>query len=132
MPSMSDELREIAETAIDALNRGDLDGYLSVIDEDVEFTSMIAEMEGVTYRGHDGVRHWWDTVRGSFQDVQWELLDVSECGNGAVAQIRATGTLGGAGVDQTVWQASTFRDGKLTWWRFFRSEAEARAAAECR
>jgi ketosteroid isomerase-like protein len=129
---MSDELRAIAETAFGALNRGDLDAYLSVIDEDVEFTSMIAEMEGVTYRGHDGVRHWWATVRGSFQDVQWELLDVSECGNGAVAQIRATGTLGGAEVDQTVWQASTFRDGRLTWWRFFRSEHGARVAAECR
>jgi ketosteroid isomerase-like protein len=132
MSPVSLELRTIAETAFRALNTGDLDSYLSVISDDVEFTSMIAEMEGVTFRGHDGVRHWWETVRGSFQDVQWELLDLSECGNGAVAQLRAFGKLGGAEVDQTVWQAATFKDGKLTWWKFFRSESDAIDAAECR
>jgi ketosteroid isomerase-like protein len=131
MPPVSPELWRIAETAFRALNTGDLDAYLTVIADDVEFTSMIAEMEGVTYRGHDGVRHWWETVRGSFQDVQWELLELSECGNGAVAQLRALGRLGGAEVDQTVWQAATFRGGKLTWWQFFRSEIEAIDAAGC-
>lgn len=128
MPPVSAELRRIAETAFDALNSGDLDGYLSVIAEDVEFTSMIAEVEGVTFRGHDGAREWWETVRGSFQDLQWELLDLRECDPGAVANIRASGSLGGLDVDQTVWQAATFRDGKLTWWAFFRTEQEARDA----
>jgi ketosteroid isomerase-like protein len=128
--TVSPELRTIAETAFIALNSGDLDAYLSVIADDVEFTSMIAEMEGQTFRGHEGVRDWWETVRGSFQDVQWELLELRECEPGAVAQVRATGALGGAEVDQTVWQAATFRDGKLTWWRFFRSEQEARATLQ--
>ena len=128
MATVSPQLRTIAETAFEALNSGDLDLYLSVIAEDVEFTSMIAEMEGQTFRGHEGARDWWNTVRGSFQDVKWELLDLRECDPGAVAQIRATGALGGAPVDQTVWQAATFRDGKLTWWRFFRTEQEARDA----
>jgi ketosteroid isomerase-like protein len=128
MPPVSAELRRIAETAFDALNSGDLDGYLSVIAEDVEFTSMIAEVEGVTFRGHDGAREWWETVRGSFQDLRWELLELRECDPGAVANIRASGSLGGLDVDQTVWQAATFRDGKLTWWAFFRTEDEAREA----
>ena len=128
MTTVGPELRTIAATAFRALNSGDLEAYLSVIAEDVEFTSMIAEMEGVTFRGHQGVRDWWETVRGAFQDVQWELLELRECGPGAVAQLRATGALGGAEVDQTVWQAATFRDGKLTWWEFFRSEQEAREA----
>jgi ketosteroid isomerase-like protein len=128
MATVSPQLRTIAQTAFDALNSGDLEAYLSVIVEDAEFTSMIAEMEGQTFRGHEGARDWWGTVRGSFQDVQWELLDLRECAPGAVAQIRATGALGGAPVDQTVWQAATFRDGKLTWWAFFRTEQEAREA----
>lgn len=126
MPQVSPELRTIAETAFRALNSGDLDAYLSVIAADVEFTSMIAEVEGVTFRGHDGVREWWHTVRGSFQDVRWELLELRECEPGAVAKLRASGSLGGVEVDQTVWQAATFRDGKLTWWAFFRTEEEAR------
>jgi SnoaL-like domain len=99
-----------------------------VIAEDVEFTSMIAEVEGATFRGHDGVREWWETVRGLFQDLRWELLELRECEPGAVAHLRASGSLGGAEVDQAVWQAATFEDGKLTWWAFFRTEQEARDA----
>ena len=128
MPPVSAELRTIAETAFQALNSGDLEGYLSVIDEEVQFTSMIAELEGVTFRGHDGAREWWDTVRGSFQDLQWELLELRECPPGGVANIRARGSVAGLDVDQIVWQAATFRDGKLTWWAFFRTEQEARDA----
>ena len=128
MSQVSTELRTIAQTAFTALNSGDLDAYLSVIADDVEFTSMIAEMEGQVFRGHEGVREWWETVRGSFQDLQWELLELRDCKPGAVANLRALGALGGAEVDQTVWQAATFRAGKLTWWAFFRTEEEARAA----
>ena len=62
MATVSPQLRTIAQTAFDGLNSGDLDTYLSVIAEDVEFTSMIAEMEGQTFRGHAGVRQWWDGV----------------------------------------------------------------------
>ncbi len=36
-----------------------------------------------------------------------------------------SGTLAGAPVQQTMWQAAKFRDGKATWWAFFRTEQEA-------
>jgi hypothetical protein len=71
-------------------------------------------------------------VRGLFQDLTWELLELREYEPGAVANLRATGSLGGAEVDQTVWQAATYRDGRLTWWAFFRTEDEARAALAAR
>jgi ketosteroid isomerase-like protein len=80
MPPEPSETRAIAETALRFLNTGDLDGFLAVVADDVEFTSMILEVEATTFRGR---------------------------------------------VDQLVWQAATIRDGKLTWWAFFRSEAEA-------
>ena len=128
MPPVSPELRTIAESAFRALNSGDLEGYLAVIADDVAFTSMIAEVEGVTFRGHEGVREWWKSVRGSFQDLTWELLELRECEEGALANLRAIGSVGGIEVDQTVWQAATFSDGKLTWWAFFRTEDEAREA----
>jgi len=49
------ELSSLAEAAFGALNSGDLDGFMAVAAEDVEFTSMIAEVEGTTFRGHDGI-----------------------------------------------------------------------------
>jgi ketosteroid isomerase-like protein len=132
MPSEPSELRTLAESAFRALNTGDLDGLLALVADDVEFTSMILEMEGVTFRGHEGVRTWWETVRDSFQDVHWELLDLIESDQKAVAKLRAAVALGSGRVDQLAWLAATARDGKLTWWAFFRSEEEALEAVGLR
>jgi ketosteroid isomerase-like protein len=125
MSQASAELRGVAEAAYGAINAGDLDAFLAIAAEDVEFTSMVAEAEGVTFRGHDGVRAWWETIRGAFQGVRWELLDIQGSENRAVARIRITGTMSGVPVEQTMWQAVKLRDGKACWWANFRSEREA-------
>jgi ketosteroid isomerase-like protein len=120
-----EELRATADAVISALNAGDLDAFLEFGSEDVEFTSMVAEAEGTVFRGHEGMRAWWETIRGAFQDVRWELLDVQGSGDHVVAHLRMRGTLGGAPVQQTMWQTLKLREGKATWWAFFRTEAEA-------
>jgi ketosteroid isomerase-like protein len=125
MLQASAEQRALAEAGFGALNSGDLEAFLALIAEDVEFTSMVAEAEGTVFRGHAGVRAWWNTVRGAFEEVRWELLDVRGSGDRAVVHFRMNGTLGGVPVEQTMWQAAVRRDGKLIWWAFFRSEREA-------
>jgi ketosteroid isomerase-like protein len=82
------ELRAMAEAAFGALNSGDLDGFLALATEDVEFTSLVAEVEGTTFQGYDGVRTWWETVRGAFADVRWEVLEVRRYGDGGIADVR--------------------------------------------
>jgi ketosteroid isomerase-like protein len=129
MPNVSAELRAITDTALGALNRGDLETFLTVVADDVEFTSMIAEVEGQTFRGHDGVRTWWSTVAGAFQEVRWELLELEGSSPRGLAKLRAVAEVDGVEVEQMVWQAASLRDGKLEWWAFFRDEHAARAAA---
>ena len=119
------EVRALVEAAYGALNADDLEGFLALVAEDVEFTSMVAEAEGTTFRGHDGVRSWWETVPGAFQDPRWEVLEVRGSPARGVTTFRMTGTLGGVPVAQTMWQAAKLRDGKLSWWAFFRTESEA-------
>jgi ketosteroid isomerase-like protein len=94
MPPEPSELRAIAEAAFRALNSGDLDGFLALVADDAEFTSMILELEDVTFRGPDGVRTWWQAVRTAFQGVQWELIDITESDHMAVARVRAAANLG--------------------------------------
>ena len=118
------------QVAFAALNEGDLDGFLALVTEDVEFTSMVAEAEGTTFRGHEGVREWWRTVRGAFEEVRWELLEVRDYGDRAVVKLCMAGTLGGVRVEQTMWQLVTQRRGMARSWRFFRTEREAEEAAE--
>jgi len=128
---LSVDLPAIAEAAYRALNSGDLDAFLALTAHDVEFTSLVAEAEGRTFRGHAGVRAWWETVRGAFEDPRWALLDMRASGDGVV-KFRLAGTLAGVAVEQTMWQAATAQEGKLRWWAFFRTEDEALEAAGLR
>jgi ketosteroid isomerase-like protein len=130
MPRASAQLRAAAEAGYAALNAGDLDAFLAVTTDDVEFTSLVAEAEGATFRGHEGVRAWWETIRGAFKDARWEVLDVKGSADRGVARVRIAGSIGGVPLEQTMWQAVTMRDGKTSWWAFFRSEREAREAVE--
>ena len=66
------------------LNSGDLEAFLTLTAEDIEFTSMVAEADGTVFRGHAGVRAWWETVRGAFEDVSWEALDFRGSGDRGV------------------------------------------------
>jgi ketosteroid isomerase-like protein len=129
---VSVELRALADAAYGALNSGDLEAFLALTAEDVEFSSLVAEAEGTVFRGHAGVRAWWETVRGAFQDPRWEVLELRGSGDRAVVRFRMGGTLAGVEVAQTMWQATRLREGKLRWWAFFRTEHEALEAAGLR
>ena len=127
-----EELRALADASYGALNSGDLDAFLALMAEDVEFTSMVAEVEGTTFRGHDGIRAWWETIIGAFEDAHWEVLevlDVPGSDSRGVVHFHIAGRLGGVPVEQTMWQAVDSRDGKVRWWAFSRSKREALEAA---
>jgi ketosteroid isomerase-like protein len=126
------ELRSLAEAAFGALNSRNLDGFMAVAAEDVEFTSMIAEVEGTTFRGHDGIRTWWEAVVGAFGEVHWEVLDVRGRGDRGVAHIRMDGTLGEVPLNLSMWLAARLRDGRVTWWSWYRTEQEALDAVGAR
>jgi uncharacterized protein len=72
------EQRGLAEAAYAALNSGDLDAFLALTSEDVEFTSMVAEAEGTTFRGHDGVRLRDEkAIRWAFFRTEREALEAA-------------------------------------------------------
>jgi ketosteroid isomerase-like protein len=123
------EVRELVSRAADALNRADVEAYVAVTHPEVEFQSLIAEAEGETFRGHEGVRRWWKTVHDAFGEVTWEFLSVDVVDDDqAILSMRIVGVLGGVPVEQTMWMALRLRDNRAWKWRFYRTEEEARAA----
>ena len=124
---MSQENLEIARRAYDAFSNGDWDAFVELIDPDVEFTSLLLEAEGVTYRGHDGVREYFESLRGVFGDWRSEIVEIRDFGETLVIHSRAVGTGGASGVEleQEFWQAAKASNGKIGWWTFCRTEAEA-------
>ena len=116
---------EVVRGSHEAFRRRDFDAFV-----DIEFSSLVLEVEG-TYRGHDGIRSWWNDILAVFPDWQPQVEDAREVGGRVVLRVRAEGSGTGSGidVDRDIWQVAEVRDGRLTAWRFFRSEDEALAAA---
>jgi ketosteroid isomerase-like protein len=125
-----ENIEQIANAAYATLNRGDLEGFLALVDPEVEFRSLIAEAEGQTYHGHDGVRDWWEEVVQPLGGLRFHPEVIHDFGDRGFAELIVTGTVEGVDIPQRMWQAFLFRDGKPIWWATFRTEAEARAALE--
>ena len=121
---------ELTRAGYEALNRRDREGFIALTAPDVEFTSLIAEMEGEQYIGHEGVNTWWDRVTSALGGLQFDLVDVRELSEDSVlSHTRVHGMAGDVEIEQQMWQIVRVRDGKAYWWGTFRTEQEALAAA---
>jgi len=114
----------------DAFRRRDLDAFVGYMDPEIEFSSLVLEVEG-TYRGLDGIRSWWRDILEVFPDWQPQVEDARQVGERVLLKVRAEGAGTGSGidVDRAIWQVAEVRDGRIAAWRFFRTEDEALAAA---
>ena len=76
----------------EAFRRRDLQAFLGYVDPEVEFTSLVHDVEGV-YHGHDGVRSWWESVLAVFPDWSPTVEEVSEVGERVVSVSAGIGCL---------------------------------------
>jgi ketosteroid isomerase-like protein len=121
---------EVTSRAWAALQQRDLEGFLDLIDPEIEFISLVAEAEGATYRGHAGVRDWWATGRRIARGVALHVQGFTSLGGGhMLTSVVITGTVAEVEVPQTMWHLVEIREGKAVWWSVFRSEREARGAS---
>ena len=125
---MSQANVEVMETAYAAITRDDLDAFLALAHPEIEFRSLIAEAEGRTFQGHDGVREWWDSVIQSLA-VQPRPEQIEGFRDRGITRLRLAGNIVGVEVPQTMWMSWRVRDGLVIWWATFRTEAEALEAA---
>ena len=132
---MSQENLELAYRLIDAVNRHDLDAALVLADPEIEYSPRIVELEGGgPYRGHDGVRRWWENWLRVAPDFSVEIEEIRDLGDATLsrARFRAHGVGSGATIEQGLWQFAEWRQKKCVRWRTFLSEAEALEAAGLR
>ena len=126
---MSQENVELLRRGFTALNHDDLEVFLATVHPEVEFTSLIAEAEGQNFRGHDGVRRWWQEVVLPLGGLHGEPEEIRDLGDSALARVVATYRPRGVEVPQTIWIIVRYRDGMAIWWQFFRTQADALEAA---
>jgi hypothetical protein len=116
-----------------AFNQRDLDALLALADDDIQVESRLVAMEGV-FRGHEGLRRWWDNFLGVFPDYAIEVEELRDLGDVTLAHIRGWGH----GADSAtplidpLWMPLRWRDGKCVWWRNCATQADALEAARVR
>ena len=129
---MSKEDVERVREGYEAFNRGDLDVAVGDMDPDIEWHVMGDLPEGETYRGHEGVRRFWETWQEAFEDFHVEPEELIDAGDKVVVVIKVSGRGRGSGAQvetPSFPQVWTLRDGRPVRVEMYRSRSEALRAA---
>jgi ketosteroid isomerase-like protein len=124
---------DIVREGIELWSRGDLDGTLALIDPEIVWRPLTA-WPGIQpeYRGHAGVRRFWDAFRDPWETITLEADRIRELDGRRVltrSHFRARGRASGVTTEivlHTVW---TLEDGKLMRFEGFTDEQAALEAA---
>jgi ketosteroid isomerase-like protein len=124
---------EIVERGFEAFNRDGVEGILPYIHPDFEATTppdLASEPD--TYRGHDGVRRWFDSFREVMDGIRWDARKFLEVGNRVVVEftLRARGKTTGLDFGQDAVMVWELRDGQAIRVSLYPTLDEALAAIE--
>jgi ketosteroid isomerase-like protein len=87
---------EIVRRSFEAFNARDVEGLVSVSDEDCEWLPLRAQLEGIVYRGHEGVRQFVSDMDEDWESFRIEPLEFHERRDlvAVIGQVRALGKSG--------------------------------------
>jgi ketosteroid isomerase-like protein len=132
---MSRENVEAFKRAVKAMNGGDIDGMLEVIDPDVAWRDAINAIfggEATMYRGHDAVREVFRDLYGSFAEIDADYYDVRDLDYERVlglGHLRMRGRESGAETESAVAAFTEWSNGKAVRVLTYLDHAEAIEAA---
>jgi ketosteroid isomerase-like protein len=106
---MSSEER--VRDVIDAINRGDVEGFLAGTHADFEWKVLEESPLAGTYRGREAVRAYVEEWRNTFDDVRLHIEELMEVNDRVLVVVRGSGWGKASGVEVTnrfcqVWTVS--------------------------
>jgi ketosteroid isomerase-like protein len=116
---MAKEDVDVVLRALDAFNRGDVEGLVAEVDPAVvwEEGRLVFPDLPPAYHGPDGVRRWYEeAVVEAWESMNADLLELRDEGGGKVVQIyRVSGRGRGSGIDIDMRQVQTIivRNGRI-------------------
>lgn len=112
-PSKVDQAR----AAYAAWSARDLDAFVKVFAEDVELRPFLGAGLGASkYRGHAGLRRWFEEANEAWDELRIEPYEFREAGDRIAVFLRAIGRGRGSHVEveAEIVHVADFRDGKFT------------------
>ena len=116
---MSQANVEIVRRGLEAWQRDDFDSWLATLDPAIEWhTGLERLVEGTEsfYRGHDGMRRFWNAYRTEFEDFEVEAQELRDLGDDRVVllgRFRWRGPASGIGTESPLGMVFTIRAGKI-------------------
>jgi ketosteroid isomerase-like protein len=125
---MWDERISVVRAFTDAVTKRDLDAALEFCHPQIEFFSLLAQLEARPYRGFAGIRRYFEEIDATWQEWRVEVEQLVAAPDGRVLIVMSTHMRGkGSGLPfaQRVAALWEFKDGKL--WRatLYRDPADA-------
>jgi ketosteroid isomerase-like protein len=111
----------------EAITAGDREAGLAVCHPEIDFHSMLG-ISGRSYRGHDGIREYFDDIESAWAEWSVDVERVSEAADGRVAIVmtmRARGKGSGAALAERTAHVWMLRDSRLLRNELFREPEEA-------
>jgi ketosteroid isomerase-like protein len=129
---MADENVELVRRGFEAMSEGGVDALLPLIDPEFEVTtpaSLAAEPD--TYRGHEGIRRWFNSFYEAVDRIDFEAREYRSVGAKVVVPftMRVRGRSTGIEAEQTAVQVWEVRDGKAVGMELYATLEEALEAA---
>ena len=128
---MSEDLIAIVRSGYDALNRGDTEGWIRLLDPEVEVHDLAEAPELGIYRRPEGVRRWLEQQQEVFDEFLMEPTETVVYGDVVLVALELQGRGRGSSAPATlnVFHVLEMRNGRLLRLRGFLDEAGARRAA---
>jgi ketosteroid isomerase-like protein len=131
---MSKENVEAFKRGLKAGNRGDVDALLDELHPEIEWHSALHVLMGgqqTVFRGHDGVRRMIGDLYEAFAEVQIEMSEFRDLGDGLVAtgRTRTRGKASGVEMKTPLAFVTEIRNGKTISIRAYLDRDEALEAA---
>jgi ketosteroid isomerase-like protein len=125
---VSEENLDLVRIGVDAANREDIATIIALSHPDIEFVALVADVEGRTYHGYEGIRQYFVDMHDAWTESEYELEDLIDAGSDHVVALvrwRAAGRTSGILVDEPLAAVYSFRDGRAYRMVVFQSRADA-------
>jgi ketosteroid isomerase-like protein len=129
---MSRENVDSVRRGLEAFRRGGVEALLDFIDPEFETTTPAElSVEPSTYRGHDGLRRYFESFYEIMEEIRFEAEEFVDAGERVVVPTRLIARGRGTGIDteQRLTMVWTVRGGKAVRLDSYGTKAEALAAA---
>jgi ketosteroid isomerase-like protein len=127
---MSQQNVEVVKRLIAAIMRRDLDAFMEGATPDVEFVTLMTDLEG-SLHGREGIGTFMDNVHATVDDPAFSVEDFRDLGDAVLALGRMEGRTrhGGVQIAAPLGAIYDFRDGKAWRMRSYPDHGEALRAA---